>query len=137
MTSSSKDYFVVREAKEKRKKKLLAIISVVCFGGSMLFGAVGTVRQALRTPQAQPEPISVEASLQQQAEGYELVLQREPENQMALEQLSLLRIRLEDFTGAMEPLEKLISLHPEREDYQVMLDNVQKWQSESDRNFLE
>jgi hypothetical protein len=29
MTSSSKDYFVAREAKEKRKKKVLAIISVV------------------------------------------------------------------------------------------------------------
>lgn len=137
MTSSGKDYFVVRQAKEKRKKKLLAIISVVSFGGSMLFGAVGTIRQAMRTPQAQPETISVEDSLQQQVEGYELVLQREPENRMALEQLSLLRIRLQDFTGAMEPLEKLISLHPEREDYQVMLDNVKKWQSESDRNFLE
>lgn len=131
MTSSSKDYFVVRQAKEKRKKKLLAIISVVSFGGSMLFGAVVTIRQAMRTPQAQPETISVEDSLQQQVEGYELVLQREPENRMALEQLSLLRIRLQDFTGAMEPLEKLISLHPEREDYQVMLDNVKKWQSES------
>jgi hypothetical protein len=39
---------------------------------------------------------------------------------------------LEDFTGAMEPLEKLISLHPEREDYQVMLDNVKTWQSVSE-----
>jgi cytochrome c-type biogenesis protein CcmH/NrfG len=137
MTSSSKDYFVVREAKDKRKKKLLAIISIISFGGSMLFGAVGTIRQAMRTPEPQPETISVEDSLQQQVEGYELVLQREPENRVALEKLSLLRIQLQDFPGAMEPLEKLVSLHPEREDYQVMLDNVKKWQSESDRNFLE
>jgi cytochrome c-type biogenesis protein CcmH/NrfG len=132
MTSSSKDYFVAREAKEKRKKKVLAIISVVSFGGSMMFGAVRTIQRGLRNPQAQPATISVEASLQQQAQGYELVLQQEPENQVALEKLSLLRIQLEDFTGAMQPLEKLISLHPDRQDYQIMLDNVKTLQSESE-----
>ncbi|MDB9375258.1 tetratricopeptide repeat protein [Nodularia sphaerocarpa] len=134
MASSGEDYFVVRQQKDQRKKKIISIISLIGFGGSILFGAVGTVRQAMQAPQPQPAAtIPVESSLQEQARGYELVLQREPENQVALEKLSLLRIKLQDLPGAMEPLEKLTSLHPERQDYQVMLEKVKKWQMESDR----
>lgn len=131
MASSGEDYFVVRKKKEARKKKLLAIISIIGFGGSILFGAVRTIQRAMQEPQ--PQPISAESSFQQQAQGYELVLQREPENRVALEKLSLLRIQLEDFKGAMEPLEKLISLYPERQDYNVILQNIKKREIESDR----
>ncbi|MDB9316115.1 MULTISPECIES: tetratricopeptide repeat protein [Cyanophyceae] len=132
MASSGEDYFVVRQQKTQRKKKIISIISLIGFGGSILFGAFGTIQRAIQTPQPQPAAtIPVESSLQEQARGYELVLQREPENQVALEKLSLLRIQLEDLPGAMEPLEKLTSLHPERQDYQVMLENVKKWQMET------
>ncbi len=126
MASSGEDYFIIRQKKDARRKRLLAIVSIIGFGGSMLFGAFNTIQRAMQAPQPQPAPISVESSLQQQAQGYELVLQREPENQVALEKLSLLRIQLQDFKGAMEPLEKLISLYPDRQDYQVMLENVKK-----------
>ena len=131
MARSGEDYFIVRQQKDKRKKKLVASISIIGFGGSILFGAFGTIQRAIQAPQPQAT-ISVESSLQEQALDYELLLQREPENQVALEKLSLLRIQLEDFKGAMEPLEKLTSLHPERQDYQVLLVNVKKWQTESD-----
>ncbi|MEA5515030.1 tetratricopeptide repeat protein [Nodularia sp. UHCC 0506] len=133
MTSSGEDYFVVRKKKDQRKKKFLAIISIIGFGGSMLFGAVGTIQRAMQNPQPQPASVSVESSLQEQAQDYELVLRREPENQVALEKLALLRIKLEDFQGAMEPLEKLTNLHPDRQDYNVMLEQVQNLQTESDR----
>ena len=133
MASSGEDYFIIRKQKDERKKKFVAIVSIIGFGGSMLFGAVGTIQRAMQSPQPQPASVSAESSLQQQAQGYELVLQREPENQVALEKLSLLRIQLEDFQGAMEPLEKLTSLYPDRQDYNVLLENVKKWQAESDR----
>ncbi|GAX34868.1 tetratricopeptide repeat protein [Nodularia sp. NIES-3585] len=126
MASSGEYYFIIRKKKDARRKKILAIVSIISFSGSMLFGAVRTIQRAMQNPQPQPAPVSGESSLQQQAQDYELVLQREPENQVALEKLSLLRIQLEDFKGAMEPLEKLISLYPERQDYQVMLKDIKK-----------
>lgn len=131
MASSGEDYFSVRQQKDARRKRLLAIVSIISFGGSTVFAAVPIIERAMQSPQ--PEPISAESSLQQQAQGYELVLQREPENQVALEKLSLLRIQLQDFKGAMEPLEKLISLHPDRQDYQVMLKDIKKGEGVSKR----
>ncbi|MCG6133903.1 MAG: tetratricopeptide repeat protein [Nostoc sp. LLA-1] len=130
MAGSGEDYFIARQKKNERRKQRLAIISIISFAGSTVFAAVPMIQRAMQSPQ--PEPVSVESSLQQQAQGYELVLQKEPENQVALEKLSLLRVQLKDFKGAMEPLEKLIGLHPDRQDYKVMLDTIKKRQTESD-----
>jgi cytochrome c-type biogenesis protein CcmH/NrfG len=131
MAGSGEDYFIARQKKNERRKQRLAIISIISFAGSTVFAAVPMIQRAMQSPQ--PEPVSVEPSLQQQAQGYELVLQKEPENQVALEKLSLLRVQLKDFQGAIAPLEKLIHLHPDRQDYKVMLDTIKKRQTESDR----
>ncbi|MFM5889767.1 MAG: tetratricopeptide repeat protein, partial [Dolichospermum sp.] len=62
--------------------------------------------------------------LQKQIKGYELVLQREPNNQTALEKLSILRLNLGDKQGAIALIEKLVKLHPDRQDYQTVLRDV-------------
>ncbi|MBW4558380.1 MAG: tetratricopeptide repeat protein [Trichormus sp. ATA11-4-KO1] len=131
MTGSGEDYFIARQKKNERRKKRLAIVSIISFAGSTVFAAVPMIQRAMQSPP--PEPVSVESSLQQQVQGYELVLQKEPENQVALEKLSLLRVQLKDFKGAISPLEKLTSLHPDRQDYKVILDSIKKRQIESDR----
>ena len=61
------------------------------------------------------------AELEGRANGYELVLQREPDNQAALEGLVEARIGLGDLEGAAEPLARLAELNPQEPRYAVLL----------------
>ncbi|MBE9204994.1 tetratricopeptide repeat protein [Nostoc sp. LEGE 06077] len=66
------------------------------------------------------------SKLQDEVRGYELVLQREPENQTALKgllqaRLQLLSLNQGDVQGVIAPLEKLAKLNPDRSEYAVLL----------------
>ncbi len=72
------------------------------------------------------------SKLEDQVRGYELVLQREPENQTALKGLLEARLQLlsqkeksevkpSDIQVVIEPLEKLAKLNPEQSEYAVLL----------------
>ncbi|MEO0869921.1 MAG: tetratricopeptide repeat protein [Cyanobacteria bacterium J06642_11] len=61
------------------------------------------------------------AELEGRANGYELVLEREPNNQAALEGLVDARIGLGDLAGAAEPLARLAELNPQDPRYAVLL----------------
>jgi len=124
MTISGKEYLIARRKKMERRKKIVTIISVVSFFGSTGFAAVSALKQAIYNPK--PVTVSAESGLQQQVRGFEFVLQREPENQVALEGLAMARINLKDSQGAIPPLEKLVKLHPEKQDYKVVLEQARK-----------
>lgn len=62
-----------------------------------------------------------QAELEGRANGYELVLEREPDNQAALEGLVEARIGLDDLAGAVEPLARLAELNPQEPRYAVLL----------------
>ncbi|RCJ24714.1 hypothetical protein A6770_03385 [Nostoc minutum NIES-26] len=131
MSSSGEDYLISRNKKIERRKKLLAVVSIISFFGSTAFAVIPAMQHAVQNPKS--ATVSIESSLQQEARGYELVLQREPENQVALEKLSLLRLQLKDTKGAIELAEKLVKLHPDRQDYKVVLEQMKKQQSKSDQ----
>lgn len=61
------------------------------------------------------------AELEGRANGYELVLEREPDNQAALEGLVEARLSLEDLAGAAEPLSRLAELNPQEPRYSILL----------------
>jgi hypothetical protein len=131
MTISEKEYFTQRNKQIERRKKLIAVVSMVTFFGSLLFTGVSTMYKSLNAPKVDRNlPLAADTSLQQQARGYESVLQREPNNQVALEKLSLVRLQLQDVKGSVDILEKLAKEHPDRKDYQVLLRQMRKQQSE-------
>jgi cytochrome c-type biogenesis protein CcmH/NrfG len=126
MTSAEREYMESRQRRLQRKQKLMAFIGVIGFGGSTLFTLVPMFKDALQR-QNQPETTEVnsaEVQLKAQEKGYQSVLQREPENLTALEGLVNVRLQLNDPKGAIEPLEKLVQLSPEREDYKVLLSQL-------------
>ncbi|MFM5897214.1 MAG: tetratricopeptide repeat protein [Dolichospermum sp.] len=125
MTKSAHDYLVQRGKQIERKKRIITYIGLVSFIGSMLFGGVNFLQQTWEKPQ-QAVVKSAETELQKQIKGYELVLQREPNNQTALEKLSILRLNLGDKQGAIALIEKLVELHPDRQDYQTALTNIKQ-----------
>jgi tetratricopeptide (TPR) repeat protein len=71
------------------------------------------------TPPA--DPASMQAELEAQARGYELVLEREPDNQTALQGLVDARVQLNDVQGVVDPLTRLVELNPDVPDYAVLL----------------
>ncbi|GAB4134092.1 MAG: hypothetical protein Fur0046_05530 [Cyanobacteria bacterium J069] len=82
---------------------------------------VGQSQNSSGVPAALVSPPSEQDILREEEKGFSLVLQREPENQTALEGLANARIKLKDYAGAIAPLEKLASLYPDQEDYQTLL----------------
>ena len=74
---------------------ILSILSAVAFAGSAAFGIIVLYSSAFQEQKnsAPTARASKDAQLKVQARGYELVLQREPNNQLAVEGLSRLGYR--------------------------------------------
>lgn len=56
-----------------------------------------------------------------EASGYQKVLEREPDNDTALNGLLKIRLQQKDIDGAIAPLEKLAQIHPEQTEYSILL----------------
>ncbi|MGL5081915.1 MAG: tetratricopeptide repeat protein [Microcoleaceae cyanobacterium] len=114
--------------RRKRLIRIFTLVSLAAFIGQTAFSSIQTFRGALNQPdpaeQAQTQANSQQAELQAQERGYKAVLAREPENPTALEGLANVRIQMNNPQGAIESLEKLIQIYPNREDYKALLEQV-------------
>lgn len=112
--------------------KVVLVLAVLAFVGvSMVpliaaFNKTEPLAQNSTSNRSNSPASDQKSKLQDEARGYELVLQREPENQTALK--GLLQARLQLLTqkegtiqGVIEPLEKLAKLNPEQTEYAVLL----------------
>ncbi|MEG4495639.1 tetratricopeptide repeat protein [Microcoleus sp. F10-C6] len=107
-----------------RIKQILTLVSIISFGGSTAFGLINLFTSGLSSRDNQkhaPVAVSQESLLAAQERGYVTVLQREPQNQTALEGLANVRLQMNNKVGAIEPLEKLVKLNPDRGDYKELL----------------
>src|SRR4028118_2072222 len=123
MESTQKKSSNSRVHRSDRIKQIFALVSMVSFGGSAIFGIVNLFGSGLSGQhQQKPAPVvSQESLLAAQERGYVGVLQREPQNQTALEGLANVRLQMNNQVGAIEPLEKLVKLNPNRADYKALL----------------
>jgi len=126
--------------KEKKRGFLLIaiVLSILAFAGFSLAPLLGGILDETRT-QTQPSPTPTQtvgtnqiSDLQSQARGYELVLQREPNNQTALRgllevRLELVRLEQASIEDVIDPLEKLSELNPENRDYSILLAQAKEY----------
>jgi cytochrome c-type biogenesis protein CcmH/NrfG len=114
----------LRDSYASRIKQIFAFVSMVGFAGSTIFGIVSLFGSGLSS-QHQQKPVAAVVSqkslLAAQERGSETVLRREPQNPTALEGLANVRLGMNNAKGAIEPLEKLVKLNPDRADYQALL----------------
>lgn len=109
-------------------RRVLPIVIACAFIGTTGAALLRTFTSSPQQPEPSTAPQSVPAAQQLQAQkrGYELVLEREPENQVALQGLVEIQLAMGDYGGAIAPLEKLVALNPGQESYKALLDEIKQ-----------
>ena len=105
MESAQKKSSNSRVHRSARIKQIFALVSMVGFGGSAIFGVVSLLGSGLSSQHQQKPaiaPVSQESLLAAPEREYETVLQREPQNQTALEGLANVRLQMNNKVGAIE-----------------------------------
>ncbi|MGB3401668.1 MAG: tetratricopeptide repeat protein [Microcoleaceae cyanobacterium] len=119
---------------------ILSLVAFVGFSMGPIIGGIIGENQASQpsTPtseqSAQTQRIN---DLKAQARGYELVLQREPQNQTALQgflqaQLELISVGEGEVNTLIEPLETLSELNPQTTEYSILLAQSQQYAGDSE-----
>jgi tetratricopeptide (TPR) repeat protein len=132
--------FVVLEMAVKKAQSrrlwvyVVLVLLLVVFVGGSLVPLVGLWRNgsgnipAQVTPSPTPNAVPVvDNDLAAEARGYELVLEREPDNVTALRGLVEVRVEQGDLDGAIAPLERLATLVPEQPDYLLLLGQTRQY----------
>ncbi len=112
----------------QRKRWFLNTVLVASLLGFVGFSVAPLLVQPPKSPEAAASPGAADRNQQltKQIQGYEAVLQREPDNQAALRGLVEVRLQLGDVKGTIAPLEKLAKLNPAQSEYSVLLAQVKQ-----------
>lgn len=104
-------------------KKGFIIISGLAFFWFSAAGVFEMITKPVTPPviQNQGEDSSADALLIKEAKGYELVLEKEPNNRFALEKLVEIQLQLRNLQAALPLTEKLVKIEPENQRYQDVL----------------
>jgi tetratricopeptide (TPR) repeat protein len=113
---------------------LVVAVSLLALTGFSLFPIFNLVLDSGAAVATEPNSLSTAQTnqLQSQAQGYAKVLQREPENQVALKGLLDTRLQLGDIKGSLAPLEKIAALNPQTPDYTVLLAQTKQYLGDRD-----
>lgn len=122
---------IVSQPRNRWIVQIILALAVLTFVGISLVPIISALNDTSSSTPNPSNPRDVATSnqtskLQDEVRGYELVLQREPENQTALKglleaRLQLLSLKQGDIQGVIQPLEKLAKLNPQQSEYGVLL----------------
>ncbi|AFY77858.1 hypothetical protein Ple7327_2572 [Pleurocapsa sp. PCC 7327] len=98
---------------------ILMLLALISFSILPLVSSIAQEARVLNGSSS--KSTQAEKALETKALGYQLVLEREPDNQNALEGLLEVRLQQGDLKKAIEPLEKLARLNPQQTDYTILL----------------
>ena len=114
--------------KKKRSSWIYLVLGVMLFSlitvsALPLVGSVVEGKQLAKNANNETIVLSQQqlTKLEAEANGYQKVLEREPENNTALTGLLKIRLQEKDIEGAIAPLEKLAKLNPEQTEYANLL----------------
>lgn len=113
------------KASSAKRSSWVYIILFLMIGALLLFmiaPLATSILQQSRTQNIAAKPVDVNARrLETEALGYQLVLEREPDNVNALQGLLENRLRQGNLNDAIAPLERLAQLQPEQIEYTLLL----------------
>jgi tetratricopeptide (TPR) repeat protein len=115
--------------------KVVLVLAVVAFVGVSIFGILNLTQSPNQSRASNGGSLSAsdqQSKLEDEVRGYDLVLQREPDNQVALKGVLEARLQLlsqkrrdqvqkADIQALIEPLTKLAKLNPDNSAYTVLL----------------
>ncbi len=99
------------------------LFSLITVSALPLVGSVIEGQQFAKSPSNEIITLSQQelTKLAAEASGYEKVLEREPNNDTALNGLLDIRLQQKDIESAIAPLAKLAKIHPEQTEYSTLL----------------
>lgn len=108
---------------------LVVAVSLLALTGFSLFPLFNFVLDGGAAVATQSNRLSVAqtSQLEAQINGYTQVLQKEPENQVALKGLLDARLQLGDIKGSLVPLEKIAALNPQTPNYTVLVAQTKQY----------
>ena len=110
------------ESQQKRSRWLYVVLVLMLLAllGFSTLPVLSSITQGNQSPN-RTVLAEKQEKLETEALGYQLVLEREPDNQTALRGLLEVRLKQGDIEGAISPLESLAKLNPQQTDYAILL----------------
>jgi tetratricopeptide (TPR) repeat protein len=101
----------------------MMLFSLITVSALPLVGSVVEGQQFAKNPDREVITLSQQelALMEAEASGYQKVLEREPNNDTALNGLVKIRLQQKDLSKAIAPLATLAQLHPEQTEYSILL----------------
>lgn len=117
----------MKNAKTKKRRWIYATL-VLMLLALISFSILPVVSSMVQAQQAdQSSLVTTESTrLKNEALGYQMVLEREPDNENALLGLLETRLRQGDLEAAITPLKRLAQLNPQEPDYGILLAQSQQ-----------